>query len=210
MRIYFDIFFSRITAFILTFCIVVVYCAAFPKFLYAAQERQNETLGFDISYNIGNFGSNMLFKNDQNVYAFSLAAANLYIDDIRRGFGLKLSPFHFMVKLENTNETVKFSLLNADISWNPFPKSRKTAMMSPFVSINYLIYNDRGTLDMSDFIFSTGWRFAYVGRGQSRLRYDTYAEMGYRYFDNENYYYCTLSVDIIIAALIYLLSLSWT
>jgi hypothetical protein len=108
---------------------------------------------------------------------------------------------------EKNRSVEDISILNADIYWNPFPKSKKTAMMVPFASINYFTYDKNGLLDTSDIALSAGWRFVYVGREKSSLRFDTFAEVGYRYVDDEHYYYLNFSLDLIITAAIFLMTL---
>jgi hypothetical protein len=186
--------------------IVILFCcigAASPQFLYA---RQNSGKRIDISFNAGDIGFGMLFKNNKHTSFASINLFNLYIEDARTDLGLKLSPFYYVGGGEKGYYFREFSLLNADIYWIPFPKVKKTAMMVPFASINYFTYNKQGLLDTSDITFSTGWRFVYVGREDSKFRFDTYAEVGYRYFDNEHYYYFTLNLDLTILAALYLMS----
>jgi hypothetical protein len=192
---------KKITAFILLCCVGAIA----PSFLYAQQDKKNASR-IDVSFNIGDIGYGMLFRNNTHTSFAYFNILNLYIEDDRTALGLKLSPFYFSESIEKRRSLTSFSLLNADVYWNPFPKVKRTAMMVPFASVNYFTYNNDGLLDTSQITLSTGWRFAYVGRGDSIFRYDTYAEVGLRYFNNELYYYFTLNLDITILAALLLMS----
>ena len=189
-------FLKKSMSVILFFCIFTMY----PQFLYALQ---NDGKRIDISFNAGDVGFGALVKNNTYIGFASFNLFNLYIENDRVNLGLKLSPLYY----EESRYFRNFSLLNADIYWNPFPKAKKIAMMVPFVSVNYFTYDKQGTLDMSDIIFSAGWRFVYIGRQESMFRYDTYAQIGCRYFDNRLYYYLTINLDITILAVLSLMSL---
>ncbi|MDR2427268.1 MAG: hypothetical protein LBD46_08860 [Endomicrobium sp.] len=183
--------------------IVILICSVLLSCDLYAQQDSGERI--DMSFNAGDVGFGMLIKNNEHTSFVSINLLNFYIEDPKTDLGLKLSPFYYIESIKKGYFFRKISLLNADIYWNSFIKAKKTAMVVPFVSVSYFTYDKQGMLDMSDISFSTGWRFVYIGRGNSRFRYDTYAQAGYRYFDNEHYYFFTLNLDFTIFAVLLLL-----
>jgi len=162
---------------------------------------------FDFYWNFGNmgFGLNYSSENDDNI-ELTVSAINLAFEHKDTNIGIEFNPVKYwhLFKFQNEPETKvngeEFSFINTNIYWDLI--ENYSILFGPFASINYLFINTSTGINMNEYIFSGGLRFAY----RPKLNFFGYntsqvlnTEIGYRNITGKSKFYFLINVDVILA-----------
>jgi hypothetical protein len=125
-------------------------------------------------------------------------AVDLYIEEMRTGLGLRLSPYAFTLLADlNVN-----SLLNVDLYYNLLKKTN-WFLLGPFAGINYINWDNRNHWNWENVLFTLGLKFVFRLREDKNVRPWDFAinlltvETGYRYANHEQLFYTAVYIDFI-------------
>jgi hypothetical protein len=167
-------------------------------------------------WNFGTLGLNGYRAPSRSFSALSWSLLNIYVEDEQTRLGIKISPFYYYVIEseydEITGELIRddsnLSLLNVDLYWNPFLRINRYGIFGPFVSVNYLTFNESQRNFFTHFVVSSGLKFMLKMNpsniGDPAFEWlEDYSlqvvgmEAGYRYINNDHYAYFDVSLDIV-------------
>jgi len=162
---------------------------------------------FDFYWNFGNIGLGLNYssENDDNI-ELTVSAINLAFEHKDTNIGIEINPvkYRHLFKFRNEPETEvngeKFSFININIYWDLI--ENYSILLGPFASINYLFINTLKGINMNEYTFSGGLRFAYRPK-LSFFGYNTSqvlnTEIGYRNITGKSKFYFSINVDLILA-----------
>jgi hypothetical protein len=158
---------------------------------------------FRLRLGIGDIGLGLNYSlNNPFLYEVNASVINIAVEHIDTKIGFELSPLKYFLWSYNddmTEKNEKLSFLNLKTYWNMLPKN--DLILGPFLSINYLFYNNWNSMNYKDLVFNTGISFAYtIKMNNSDIYYKLIgSEIGYRNISGNNCLYFNINVDIITA-----------
>jgi hypothetical protein len=158
---------------------------------------------FRLRFGIGDIGLGLNYSpNNFLLYEINASIINIAVEHIDTRIGFELSPLkYFLWSFDNdmNEKNEKLSFLNLKVYWNMLPKN--DLIFGPFLSIDYLFYNNWNSMNYNEFVFNTGISFAYTIRiNNSDIYYKLIGcETGYRNISGNNCLYFNINVDIITA-----------
>ncbi|MDR1179103.1 MAG: hypothetical protein LBK44_01250 [Spirochaetales bacterium] len=182
----------------------------------APKYGQREQPGIHGIWNFGNLGLGGYRNSVDKFSAASWSLLNIYIEDRETRLGMRLSPFHYYIFESEYDELTgvflkddsNLSLLNIDLYWNPFLRIDSYGIFGPFMSINYLTFNDNPGNFFTHFVFSTGLKFM-LKMKPSNIGDPVFSwledyslqiiniDAGYRYINTDHYVYFDVSLDLV-------------
>ena len=163
---------------------------------------------FNIYWNFGNLGLGINYssEHDDNI-EFTATIFNLAFEQKNINIGFEYTPikywhlFEFKDKPETKGNGGKFSFVNVNIYWDIL--ENRSILLGPCMSINYLYIHTSSGINMQEFIFSSGLRFAYKLKDIKQFKYYNSqifnTEIGYRNTTGKNKFYFSLNADILLA-----------
>jgi hypothetical protein len=158
---------------------------------------------FRLRFGIGDIGLGLNYSsNDFLLYEINASIINIAAEHIDTRIGFELSPLKYFLwsydsDMKEKNEKVSF--LNLKAYWNMLPGN--DLIFGPFLSTDYLFYNNWNSMNYNEFVFNAGISFVYTIRiNNSEIYYKLIgSEIGYRNISGNNCLYFNINVDIIIA-----------